>query len=84
MKIATTIRWDTPEKAQKVKAIARERGSGSLNKLVNSWADAVINAEAAEASFRAAAKRGNPQRLLAVLDKLDREDQAAGIAGTQP
>ncbi len=82
-KIASTIRWSTPDKLSQVAAIAKKHG-GSINGLVNQWADTVIAQEAAEASFRAAAGRGDPKRLLALLDKLDAEDQRKGIAGTQP
>lgn len=35
-------------------------------------------------SFRAAAKRGNPQRAIKLLDRLDEQDRAKGIAGTGP
>ena len=80
----TTVRWDSTEKERKVKAIARRTGIGSVNRLVNSWADTVIAQEAAEASFRAAAGRGDPARLLKLLDKLDAQDVVAGIKGTRP
>lgn len=78
------IRWNSEEKARKVKALAQERSRGSVNRLVNAWADAVLTAEAAEASFRAAASRGNPERLIRVLEEVDRQDRAARIAGPRP
>lgn len=37
-----------------------------------------------EAAFRAAAKRGNPQRTIEILDRLDEQDRATGIAGMAP
>lgn len=81
---ATTIRWDSAEKLKKIRAIAKAGNVRSLNRLVNSWADTVIISAAAEDSFRASARNGDPKRLLALLDKLDEADRAAGIAGTKP
>jgi hypothetical protein len=36
------------------------------------------------ASFLAAAARGNPERGLRLLEKLNRQDRKAGVAGTKP
>lgn len=83
MTTATTIRWDSDEKRDRVEALAR-REQTSVNRLINRLVDAVLTAEAAEASFRAAARRGDPRRTLALLDRLDAQDRAAGIAGTKP
>ncbi len=82
-KNSSTVRWDSPEKKKHLARIARHKGC-SVNRFVNSLADIVIAQESAEASFRAAAGRGNPKRLLALLDSLDRKDEAKGIAGTKP
>ena len=81
--IASTIRWDNEEKKTALERIAR-RKEASLNALVNHWADVVIHSEAAEASFRAAAARGNPKRLKRLLQTLDAQDEARGIAKTKP
>lgn len=81
--ITMTIRWDA-DKKRAIEALARRRGIKSVNKLVNSWADTVIAQEAAETSFRAAARRGNPQELIDYLESLNAQDRKAGIAGTQP
>ncbi len=63
--------------------IARKRGYSSVNRLVNSMAEIIIAQEDAEASFRAAASKGDPARLIALLDKLDESDRKNGIANTQ-
>jgi hypothetical protein len=55
-----------------------------VNKLVNDWAEIVIAQEAAEASFRAAAARGNPKSIIALLNKLNADDEKAGIRNTRP
>ena len=82
-KIASTIRWDSEAKKQKVESIA-QRHTASVNKLVNDWAEIVIAQEAAEASFRAAAARGNPEAIIALLKKLNADDEKAGIRNTHP
>lgn len=82
-RISSTIRWDTERKRRQVDAIAR-RHNASINKLVNHWADTVIAQEAAEAGFRAAAANGDPAKVLALLDKLDADDEKRGIRNTQP
>jgi len=52
--------------------------------MVNSWADIVIAQNEAEASFLAAAARGNPERGLRLLEKLNRLDRKQRVAGEQP
>jgi hypothetical protein len=49
-----------------------ERNGVSLNKLVDEWASMALAQFDAEAHFIARASRGDPQRGLALLDKLDR------------
>jgi len=83
-KDSSTIRWDSREKKREMARIAKLKGFNSVNRLVNSMADVLMAQEAAEATFRALASRGNPKRALALLDKLDEQDRRAGIAGTQP
>lgn len=82
-KIASTIRWDSEEKKKKVESIAVRRNA-SVNKMVNDWAEIVIAQEAAEASFRAAAARGNPEAIISLLKKMNADDEKAGIRNTQP
>lgn len=73
MKTQTTIRWQGDGKQRRVAQLAR-RLNTSVNGLVNSLADAAIAQADAEASFRAAASRGNVRRALKLLDRLDAED----------
>ena len=80
----STVRWDSKDKQKNLARIARHKGFSSVNRFMNSLAEIVIAQEAAEASFRAAASRGNPKRLIALLDRLDQEDAEKGISGTQP
>jgi len=54
------------------------------SELFGSWADTVIAQNEAEASFFAAAARGNPARGLRLLDKFNRLDRKNRIAGTKP
>ncbi len=77
------IRWDSADLKEKIAALARQRGR-SVNRLVNEWAQIILAQEQAEASFRAAASRGNPKRLLRLLDRLDAEDRRRGLAGSKP
>lgn len=81
--VTFTVRWDA-KKNQAIRELARRRGLSSVNRLVNSWADTVLLMDAAEKSFRAAAKRGNPQELIDYLEKLNEQDRQKGIAGSQP
>ena len=56
-----------------------ERSGVSLNKLVEEWASMALAQFDAETRFIARAARGNAQRGLALLDKLDRGSaRAAG------
>ena len=68
---------------ERVRQIASRSGQ-SLNQMVNSWADMVIAQSDAEASFLAAAVRGNPERGLRLLEKLSRQDRENRIFGTKP
>jgi hypothetical protein len=77
------IRWRGNHKLDRVRQIASRSGQ-SINQMVNSWADMVIAQNEAEASFLAAAARGNPARGLRLLDKLNRQDRKNRIAGTKP
>jgi hypothetical protein len=83
-KASSTIRWDTAERRNELVRLARRKGYGSVNRLVNSLAEVVLAQEAAEATFRAAASRGNPKAALALLDELDERDRRKGLAGTKP
>jgi hypothetical protein len=75
------IRWRGNDKLERVRQIASRNGQ-SINQMVNSWADMVIAQNEVEASFLAAAARGNPARGLRLLEKLNRQDRNNGIAGT--
>ena len=77
------IRWRGSQKLERVRQIACRSGQ-SINQMVNSWADMVIAQNEAEASFLAAATRGNPARGLRLLEKLNRQDRKNRIAGTKP
>ena len=83
-KTSSTIRWDSHDKGAQMARIARHKGFGSVNRLVNSLAEVVIAQEAAEATFRAAAMRGDPKRALGLLDGLDARDKRAGVDESQP
>jgi hypothetical protein len=77
------IRWRGNHKLERVRQIAIRSGQ-SINQMVNSWADMVIAQNEAEASFLAAAARGNPTRGLRLLEKLNRQDRKNQVAGTKP
>jgi hypothetical protein len=77
------VRWRGNHKLERVRQIASRSGQ-SINQMINSWADMVIAQSNIEASFVAAAARGNPERGLRLLEKLNRQDKKAGIAGTKP
>ena len=77
------IRWRGNHKLERVRHIASRSGQ-SLNQMVNSWADMVIAQSDVEASFLAAAARGNPERGLRLLEKLNRQDRKNRIFGTKP
>ena len=77
------VRWRGNHKLEHVRQIASRSGQ-SINQMINSWADMVIAQSNVEASFLAAAARGNPARGLKLLEKLNRQDRKAGLAGTKP
>ena len=77
------IRWRGNQKLERVRQIASRSGQ-SINQMVNSWADMVIAQNEAEASFLAAAARGNPERGLRLLEKLNRLDRKNRVFGTKP
>jgi len=58
-------------KHERLRLLAQRTGV-SLNKLVDEWASIAIAQFDAETRFTARASRGNPERGLALLDKLDR------------
>jgi hypothetical protein len=68
------IRWRDNDKLERVRQIANRNGQ-SINQMVNSWDDLVIAQNEAEALFLAAVARGNPDRGLRLLVKLDRQDR---------
>lgn len=80
---ASLIRWGSLERKREIASLAKRQGK-SLNGLINTWAEIVLAQSQAEASFRAAASRGKPARLIALLEKMDRDDARKGIAGTRP
>ena len=58
-------------KRERLRLLA-ERNGVSLNRLVDEWASMALAQFDAETRFIARASRGNAQRGLALLDKLDR------------
>ncbi len=58
-------------KHHRLRLLARSCGI-SLNKLVEDWAGVALAQFDAETRFRVRASRGNADRGLALLDKLDR------------
>ena len=58
-------------KHERLRRLAESHGI-SLNKLVDEWASMALAQFDAETRFHARAARGNAQRGIAVLDKLDR------------
>ena len=77
------VRWRGNHKLEHVRQIASRSGQ-SINQMINSWADMVIAQSNVEASFLAAAARGNPARGLKLLEKLNRLDRKNRVAGTKP
>lgn len=57
-------------KHERLRRLAERHGI-SLNKLVEEWANIALAQYDAEGRFRAMAARGDAQRGLALLDKLD-------------
>lgn len=62
--------------AQRLKNLAQTRGL-SINKLMEELSTQAIAAFDAETRFRALAARGDAAQALAILDRLDRQDQDA-------
>ncbi|MCK6415416.1 MAG: ribbon-helix-helix domain-containing protein [Giesbergeria sp.] len=62
--------------AQRLKNLAQTRGL-SINKLMEELSTQAIAAFDAETRFRALAVRGDAGQALAILDRLDRQDQDA-------
>lgn len=56
--------------AERLKSLARSRGL-SVNKLVEEMSTQALAAFDVETRFRAMAAQGDPQRALAILDRLD-------------
>ena len=65
-----TIRLPDP-KHERLKQLAKARKI-RVNKLIEELATVALAAFDAEMHFRALATRGNPERALQLLDKLDR------------
>ena len=59
------------EQHERLRALAKRRGV-SLNKLFEEFAARAIAESDVEVRFRARAERGDAERGLAILDKLDR------------
>jgi hypothetical protein len=76
------VRWDRKEKRDQIKALAARQGM-KLNRFVNWLTDMALAQHEAESHFRAAAARGNVQKAVRILERLDAEDRRAGIAGTK-
>ncbi len=64
--------------AQRLKALAKSRGL-STNKLVEQLSTQALAAWDVENHFRALAASGDVSRALAVLDRLDVEDQHTDV-----
>jgi len=64
-------------KHERLRRLAESHGI-SLNKLVDEWASMALAQFDAETRFHARAARGNAQRGIAVLDKLDRALKPSG------
>lgn len=62
--------------AQRLKNLAQTRGL-SINKLMEELSTQAIAAFDVETRFRALAARGDAAQALAILDRLDRQDQDA-------
>lgn len=65
-----TVRLSDDQHAR-LKTVARQKGI-SLNKLFEELSTRCIAEHDTELRFRLRASRGNPERGLAILDKLDR------------
>jgi len=68
----STLTIRIPEdKHVRLRSLAEKRGI-SVNRLADELFTVALAQHDAEARFRALASRGSPQRLLELLDKLDR------------
>ncbi len=75
-----TLTLHIPEdKHERLKILARSRGI-SLNKLVDEWATLALAEFDAKTRCANLASDGNPERGLALLDKLDRLEAASRSA----
>lgn len=73
----TTLTIRLPDDtAERLKLLAKSRGL-STNKLVEEMSARALAAWDTENHFRAMAATGNIQQALAILDRLDAEDQKA-------
>jgi len=66
--------------AERLKALARSRGL-STNKLVEQLSAYALAAWDTENHFRSLAATGDVNRALAILDRLDAEDEIKGARG---
>ena len=57
-------------KHDRLKQLAKQRGI-SLNKLFEEWSTIALTEHDAETRFRILAAKGNPNRALQILDKID-------------
>jgi len=57
-------------KHDRLKQLAEQRGL-SLNKLFEEWSTIALTEHDAETRFRILAAKGNPNRALQILDKID-------------
>lgn len=74
----TTLTIRLPDDtAERLKSLARSRGL-STNKLVEELSARALAAWDTENHFRAVAATGNVQEALAILDRLDAEDERGG------
>lgn len=67
-------------KHKRLRRLAENHGI-SLNKLVDEWASMALAQFDAETRFHARAARGNPERGLALLDKVDHAFESRSASG---
>ena len=73
----TTLTIRLPDDtAERLKSLAKSRGL-STNKLVEEMSDRALAAWDTENHFRAMAATGDVKQALAILDRLDADDQQA-------
>jgi hypothetical protein len=65
-------------KHQRLKVFARSRGL-SVNKLIEEMATVALAQQDAEIRYRLRARRGRPERGLALLDDLDRRERRTPV-----